>query len=150
MKDEKFIEVFNTKDIKDEVLMKYSQYLDSNPNITKDNLNLLLLLPDLLTLQNNKSLLYGRSYCKRADLSIFLNLERKWDRLSNIMDGVIENGLKSLSNRQEGTPNETFVDTVVDLSLYGLLWIGYIREKRPENYEEFLKNNNLSQNIPNK
>lgn len=126
-------------------LKDFVDYFFSQPLLNQDNKNLLGILPKLLTLQNSKESQYGRSWCKHKDFSAFFNVERKWDRIFNIMSRVIKEGSQILEDeRKIGTPTETFVDTIVDLGLYSLMWAGLIRELRPEHYEKFLKNNNLN------
>lgn len=126
---------------KPDLLAGFKQFLDHHPQLTVDTLNMLQLLPALLELQAQKSAVYGRSYCRHGDLSIFLNVERKWDRIANIMEAAMKTGTETLY--QEGTPTETFVDTVVDLASYGLLWVGYILETHPEALQRFLESNRL-------
>lgn len=122
-------------------LQGFEQFVERHPQPTLDAQNMLKLLPFLLELQTQKAEAYGRSYCRHGDLSIFLNVERKWDRISNIMEKAMKQGTESLY--EEGTPTETFVDTVVDLASYGLLWVGYIMENRPEAFQKFLSSNGL-------
>ena len=127
-------------------LLGFAKYLDSQTVIQHDNANLLGILPYLLTLQNTKETQYGRSWCKHEDFSAFFNVERKWDRIYNIMGRVIEQGTQVLGDSNlTGTPTETFMDTIVDLGLYSLMWAGLIKETRPEQYEKFLVSNGLKQ-----
>lgn len=129
--------------LKAELLRSFENYLNDQSNFCVDNINLLEMLPKLLKLQNDKGNLYGRSYAKHGDLSIFFNLERKWDRIANIMDKAMKNGVDSLHTEASETPTETFMDTVVDLGLYALMWAGYIREKHPEAFKKFVHSNKL-------
>ena len=108
-----------------------------------DNVNLMEIFPQLLKLQNDKGRVYGRSYAKHGDVSIFLNVERKFDRISNIMDRAMREGLNTLHSEASSTATETFLDTVVDLGLYSLMWVGYIKDEFPEEYQRFLTANNL-------
>lgn len=133
----------NTPELKEQILDEFKRYLDSQDELSDDNLNMLKFLPSLLKLQNQKSLIYGRSYCKHSHFSIFLNVERKWDRIANIMDKAMNDGMDSLFGDKASTPTETFVDTVVDLASYGCLWAAYIMEKHPEDYHKFLESNDL-------
>lgn len=123
-------------------LDRYSQFLERHPELTADAENMLTIFPDILELQAQKSAVYGRSYCRHGDLSIFLNVERKWDRISNIMNAAMKTGTDQLY--ESGTPTETFLDTVVDLASYSLLWVGYIKENHPELYQKFLEANSLT------
>lgn len=123
-------------------LHKFSKLLEEQEgSIPVDMKNLLDILPHILKLQTQKASVYGRSYCRHGDLSIFLNTERKWDRIANIMEKAMKEGTKGLYS--EGTPTETFVDTVVDLASYSLLWLGYIKETHPEFFQKFIDSNEL-------
>lgn len=122
----------------------FADYLSKQTTLCKDNQNLLEILPQLLKLQNDKGNIYGRSYAKHGELSIFFNLERKWDRIANIMERVMKEGLDTLHSESSSTPTETFLDTVVDLGLYSLMWAGYIKENYPNEYEKFVENNKLN------
>lgn len=128
---------------KTELLKGFQEYLKSQSELCKDNLNLLEILPHLLKLQNEKGRVYGRSYAKHGDLSIFFNLERKWDRIYNIMERVMKEGMESLYSESSSTPTETFLDTVVDLGMYSLMWAGFIKETHPEMFEQFMRSNHL-------
>ena len=132
---------FKVEDDFDGALQDFQKFMERHPQPSVDTQNMLELLPHLLELQAQKAEVYGRSYCRHGDLSIFFNVERKWDRISNIMEKAMKNGTGTLHD--EGTPTETFVDTVVDLASYGLLWIGYIMESHPEAYQKFLEVNGL-------
>lgn len=132
---------FKVEDDFDGVLQNFQKFMERHPQPSVDTQNMLKLLPAILELQAQKASVYGRSYCRHGDLSIFLNAERKWDRISNIMEKAMKNGTESLY--QTGTPTETFVDTVVDLASYGLLWVGYIMENHPEAFQKFLESNGL-------
>ena len=121
---------------------KFKKFLkEQNGILSSDTKNIIMLLPYLLKLQAQKSSVYGRSYCRHGDLSIFLNTERKWDRISNIMDTAMEEGMNNLY--EKGTATETFFDTVVDLASYSLLWVGYIIENHPEVFNKFIQDNKL-------
>lgn len=124
-------------------LDRYHEFLTRHPELSTDSKNMLKLFPYILELQAQKAAVYGRSYCHHGDLSIFLNVERKWDRISNIMDRTMKKGSDNLY--AEGTATETLVDTVVDLASYGLLWVGYIMENHPEAFQKFLQSNHLQE-----
>lgn len=128
---------------KSELLLGFARYLDKQDKVNHDNTNLLELLPKALELQNTKEAQYGRSWCKHEDISAFFNLERKWDRIYNIMTRAMKQGTDSVVSGDSSTPTETFVDTLIDLGLYSFMWIGLIREQRPEQYEKFISNNQL-------
>ena len=111
---------------------------------TQDFTNIIEILPVILELQLQKSSVYGRSYCRHGDLSIFFNTERKWDRIVNIMEKAIATGkVQNLYSDESGTPTETFFDTVVDLASYSLLWLGYIAEHNPQIVKSFMETNKL-------
>ena len=114
-------------------------------NESQDSQNLSHIIPYLFELQKQKGKMYGRSYCRHGDLSIFFNLERKWDRISNLVDNSINKGVVGSLESGVTTPTETFLDTVVDLANYSLLWVGYIYEKNPEVFERFINSNGLKQ-----
>ena len=126
------------------LLKNFESYLDGQNELSEDNINIMLMLPAILELQNQKSLIYGRSYCKHGDTSIFFNVERKWDRVENIFSKALQTGVSKLYSKDSATPTETFVDTVVDLANYSILWASYIRTEHPEEWEKFLESNNLT------
>ena len=131
---------------KEALKSSFMSYIDSH-ELCKDNQNILEILPDLLTLQNEKGTIYGRSWCKHGDISAFFQIERKFDRIHNIMERAMKEGTEILHSEKYATPTETFLDTVVDLGLYALMWVGFIRENHPEEYEKFLKSNQLNKVI---
>lgn len=131
------------KELKSDILKRFKTYLESQSELCVDNKNLLEILPDLLKLQNTKGLIYSRSWNKHGDLSAFFNLERKWDRIYNIMDKAMKDGIDSLHSEKSATPTETFLDTVIDLGLYALMWAGYIKECHPDEYKAFKSSNQL-------
>lgn len=133
------------KNLKTELLKGFSDYLDSQEELSEDNIAMMKFLPKLLKLQNDKSLVYGRSYCKYGDVSIFMNVARKWDRIENIMQRAMKEGTDTLYSSKSATPTETFVDTVVDLASYGCLWSSNIMQEHPDEWKEFLKANDLGE-----
>lgn len=137
-------EITKQKGYSKEVLVQgFQDYVDRQSQLCRDNVNLMEIFPQLLKLQNDKGRVYGRSYAKHGDVSIFLNVERKFDRISNIMDRAMREGLNTLHSEASSTATETFLDTVVDLGLYSLMWVGYIKDEFPEEYQRFLTANNL-------
>jgi len=140
--------LYNTREVKEELMNGFSDYLDSQEFLTEDNVNMMAFLPRLLKLQNQKSMVYGRSYCKHKDMSIFFNVERKWDRVSNIMERAMCEGISTLYSEKSSTPTETFVDTIVDLASYSCLWASFIMAEHPEEYAKFLRDNNLLSQPP--
>lgn len=130
---------------KDELKKQFSDYLDSQDNFCVDNLNVMEIMPYLYQLQNEKGMAYGRSWCKHGDMSAFFNLERKWDRIQNIMErAMVEGTDKVLHTDESATSTETFLDTVVDLGMYAMMYAGYIKENHPEEWDKFVKFNKLS------
>lgn len=130
-------------EVKQKLVQGFQDYVNGQSQLCPDNTNLMEILPQLLKLQNDKGRVYGRSYAKHGDVSIFMNVERKFDRISNIMDRAMREGLNTLHSESSSTATETFLDTVVDLGLYSLMWVGYIRDEYPEEYQKFLVANNL-------
>lgn len=126
-----------------QLVQGFQDYVDKQSPLCPDNVNLMEIFPQLLKLQNDKGRVYGRSYAKHGDVSIFLNVERKFDRISNIMDRAMREGTDTLHSEASSTATETFLDTVVDLGLYSLMWVGYIKDEYPEEYQKFLVANNL-------
>lgn len=133
----------NTPELTEQLLKNFKDYLESTPELCEDNINMMKFLPKLLKLQNDKGMVYGSSYARHGDLSVFMNAERKWDRISNIMDRAMQDGLNSLYGDQSSTPTETLVDTIVDLASYGCLWAVYIMQNHPKEFEKFLNFNKL-------
>ena len=131
-------------DTKRQHLIKgFYDYINNEEEFCKDNELLLELIPKLLKLQNDKGRLYGRSFLKHGDISVFMNVERKFDRISNIMTKAMREGTDSLHTSDSSTPTETFLDTIIDLGMYSLMWAGYIKETHPEEFEAFINSNNL-------
>lgn len=128
---------------KAELVHGFQAYVDEQSEFCPDNQALMEILPKLLKLQNDKGRVYGRSYAKHGDVSIFLNVERKFDRIGNIMDRAMREGTDTLHSEASATATETFLDTVVDLGLYALMWAGYIKEMYPQEWERFLTANKL-------
>ena len=124
--------------------MMTEDIIQSDTQVSTDTKNLVKVFPLLLQLQENKGKYYGRSYCKHGHLSIFMNVERKWDRLANIMDSLIQNGTKDFF-KSEGSHNETIVDTIADLATYSLLWLGYMYENHPDLIAKFISENHLKE-----
>lgn len=77
-----------------------------------------------------KNVNYDNSYSKRGILSIFFNLERKWERI----DKQIFSG-KSLVD----LTTETFLDTCIDLAAYSMKMCAWICTRRPDLYLKLLR-----------
>lgn len=127
----------------DNLLTCWKEYFSCQTSLNHYNKNMLSILPDILKLQNEKERVYGRSWCKHGDLSAFFNLERKWDRIQNIMERVMKEGVDTLFSSDSGTPTETILDTIIDLGCYSIMWAAYIKERHPELFEQFKKQNGL-------
>lgn len=127
----------------DTLLTGWEEYFSCQTSLNHDNRNMLSILPDILKLQNEKERVYGRSWCKHGDLSAFFNLERKWDRIQNIMEKAMKEGTDTLFSAESGTPTETILDTIIDLGCYSIMWAGFIKERHPELFEQFKRQNNL-------
>jgi hypothetical protein len=145
--DEKSMETDNTirpiSETEDNLLIQWTSVISQQDKMTQDYRNMLKILPFILQLQGDKGKMYGRSWCKHGDLSAFFNLERKWDRIQNIMEKAMVEGTDSLFNGSSDTATETFLDTVVDLGCYAMMWAGYIQENHPEMWRKFLQSNDL-------
>ena len=108
-------EITKQKGYSKEVLVQgFQDYVDRQSHLCPDNVNLMEIFP-----------------------------QRKFDRISNIMDRAMREGLNTLHSEASSTATETFLDTVVDLGLYSLMWVGYIKDEFPEEYQRFLTANNL-------
>ena len=74
-------------------------------------------------LQNIKGRGYGSSWCKHGLVfSVFPNLQRKWDRIENVLDYATP---KALTVSIPGTV-ETLTEGVIDLAVYCqllLIWL---------------------------
>ena len=73
-----------------------------------------------------------------------MNIARKWDRIDTIMKNAMENGVQTLFNGTSDLSTETVLDTIIDLSVYGLMWSSYIASRYPELWDRFLKMNDLT------
>lgn len=124
-------------------LLHFLEFIGGEEKFCHDNKNLLGLLPYILKLQNRKEGKYGRSWCKHGEIGAFENVTRKYDRIENIMLEVMQQGLDLLDTEDLEDPTETFLDTIIDLGVYSLMWAGLIREKRPNKFEKFVVSNKL-------
>lgn len=94
------------------------------------------VLPVLQHLQFQKERVYGQSWQARGEMfSIFPNMCRKWDRIENIMTALAEG-----KNLSEVISDESKVDTIGDLVVYGILWLTWIAEHQPEAYRKWVEN----------
>lgn len=127
----------------DTIIMKYKEVLKDEDTFLEDNLAVQEIMPYLLLLQNRKERGYGESWRKYDDIGAFLNLARKFDRIDTIMRRAMEEGTQILFNGTTDLSTETILDTIIDLSLYGLMWSSYIAKRYPELWDKFLDMNNL-------
>ena len=75
------------------------------------------VLGNLRDLEEAKSITYGNSWKKYGEASsIFPNLARKYDRL------------ETLWNKQDDALEESIIDTLADLAVYAMKWIGYLED----------------------
>lgn len=135
-------------DIKDSIIKEYENYVKSQDKLYPDGLNAHKVVTAILNLQHDKEAVYGQSWRKYGNMSAFLNVARKWDRIDNIMRNAMENGMNILFSDEAGTAQETFLDTVVDLASYSLLWVGYLASEHPDMWQKFLESNRLIQEKP--
>lgn len=121
-------------------LLDYQNLVEQG--LLPDGKTILEILPTLLILQQNKELFYGDSWRKRGHLSAFMNLARKFDRMECMFSEAVNNsGVDELFDENQF---ETFLDTVADLTVYGLLWTSFIAKEYPGLWEKFLKSNKLN------
>lgn len=129
----------------DNFIMKCEQALKNEEVLFEDNLAIQKIIPALLLLQNRKERFYGESWRKYGDVSAFFNTARKWDRIESIMTSALKNGVDTLFDGSSDLSTETVLDTIIDLSLYGLMWSSYIASRHPELWERFLQLNELKE-----
>lgn len=130
--------------IRDNLIQMYKAYTERQDTLHPDGMNAQKVIPAILQLQHDKEAVYGQSWRKYGMASAFLNTARKWDRIENIMRKALEQGTDILTTGAAGTAQETFMDTVVDLASYSLLWVGFMAEQYPEMWQKFLDMNHLN------
>lgn len=82
-----------------------------------------------------KSATYRDSWKKRGELvSVFGNVARKFDRINNIASDP-ETWMKAIS----GDTNEMVEETILDMSVYCILWCVFMMENRPGNFHRALE-----------
>ncbi len=81
---------------------------------------------------------YGNSWQKRGDVGALHNVARKWDRLEQQMNNGIATG--KVDNNSEITEEmlegEGFLDSVLDLTNYSLMWLNWIADRFPEQWKK--------------
>lgn len=130
--------------IRDTLIQMYKTYTERQDTLHPDGVNAQKVIPAILQLQHDKEAVYGQSWRKYGMASAFFNTARKWDRIDNIMRKALEHGTNILTTGEAGTAQETFMDTVVDLASYSLLWVGFMAEQYPEMWQKFLDMNHLN------
>ncbi len=91
--------------------------------------NMAALCTVLQSLEYQKTLTYKDSWKKRGELvSIFGNLARKWDRLEDM-----------LLNNSAPQKSETKIDTVADLAVYCIKYLGWLAEQDPDGFRRWVQ-----------
>ena len=123
--------------VEDNQITKVIEEIRSN-SATQQELSLgaLNVLPSALEIATIKGKAYGNSFCKYGHSGVFFNLARKMDRLEMLARKSFASNSPILD--AAGSNPETFVDTLVDLVNYGVLWLGYIAKTEPEKLKPFL------------
>lgn len=124
-------------------MFKLLKYLNEAEKINPDNRNLLEVIPYFLKLQNMKEASYGSSWNEYGHVSAFMNVDRKFARIRNIMKRVMKEGEQVLGGDTANISTETVMDTVGDMGVYCFLWITLFKETHPQMFDSFLKLNNL-------
>lgn len=128
----------------DNFIMECKNALEHEEKLLEDNLAIQKIIPALLLLQNRKERFYGQSWRKYGDISAFFNTARKWDRIETMMKEAMKKGTDTLFDGSSELSTETVLDTIIDLSLYGLMWSSYIATRFPHLWEKFLSLNDLA------
>ena len=79
----------------------------------------------LLAIHRMKDITYGRSWERRGEMGVLHNVFRKVDRIEMAVDNI------HTSNDWPGCGEESLVETVADLVVYGLLWLDRMAEVGP-------------------
>lgn len=69
---------------------------------------------------------YKRSWCRRGLFGMFFTIARKWDRLEQLF----KEGVNPWT-----APGEALEETIVDLAVYAVKFLGWIAEHNPERYK---------------
>lgn len=133
---------------RDNLIQSYTRYTREQAELFPDGVNAQKVIPAILQLQHDKEAVYGQSWRRYGMASAFLNTARKWDRIDNIMRVALAKGEQVLTSDEAGTAQETFMDTLVDLASYSLLWVGFMAEQYPEMWQKFLEMNKLIRDNP--
>ena len=131
--DARQLEVTNVEDKQlTKVFQEIRKETTSNVELSLGALN---VLPSILEVALDKGKAYGNSFCKYGHSGVYFNLARKMDRLENLAKKAFDANEPLLDS--SGSNPETFVDTIVDLTNYGILWLGYIAKTCPEKLKPY-------------
>ena len=75
---------------------------------------------------------YKRSFAKRGEIGVWMNLARKYDRFEGLAPSLLID-----DNVEDGA---TLVDTLVDTLMYSAKWLDVISKIRPEDIVSWVKN----------
>lgn len=87
------------------------------------------LMDFLAPFHDERERTYKRSFAKRGEVGVWMNLARKYDRFDAIAPNVLLNGADGV----------TLVDTLVDTAMYSLKWLAVIEKVRPEDLEKWVE-----------
>jgi len=130
---------------RDNLIICYENYTKGQKSLYPDGINVQLIIPALLQLQHDKEEIYGQSWRDYGHISAFLNVARKWSRIDKMMRRAMKDGVDTLFTGIPDADGESNVDSIVDFTNYGLLWVGYIAAEHPEAWNNFLKVHGLQQ-----
>lgn len=128
----------------DTILSNYKKVLSGEVEFQQDNTAVQEIIPYFVKLQNQKETYYGSSWKNYGDISAFLNLARKFDRIDTIMRDAMEHGTEHLFDEDAGLSTETIFDTIADLTIYGLMWSADIAKRHPELWQRYIDTNGLN------
>jgi hypothetical protein len=112
--------------------LAFTSGLDAeSTSIILDEANWFVVAAKLALVQSlTKAPGYKNSWCKRGDHGIFFTIARKWDRLESIFT--------SGKDIWKGF-GEAVEETVLDLAVYSMKWLGYILAKHPDRYDKLVE-----------
>lgn len=100
---------------------------NNNPD-HRIELDYMLVSSFLNTLQEAKNVHYNNSWSKRGLLSMFMNVERKWERVDH-----------QLFNDIGDAGSEAFIDTLGDLAVYATKMFAWYAARSPVAYARWLE-----------
>lgn len=107
-----------------------SKYANLAPQIAEHHLmDVEQLMELLIPFHAAREKTYKLSFAKRGEIGAWYNLARKYDRIDNLVEQVLD----------EGKQGDTLVDTLVDTVMYGLKWLAVIRRIRPDDLEKWIR-----------